>query len=106
MRLGRVEDLLRRIETQTVEMKFLGPIRSVAREKLAHRSRLLAVEIERRAPLRVALEVVFTKVLQVIAIGSKVVVDDIEDHGEAVCVRRIDECAEIVGSAVPMVGSE
>src|SRR5712691_11091904 len=49
--LRSIENALRRIETKTIEMKLLDPIASVGDEKLAHRSGVWPIEIERVAPL-------------------------------------------------------
>ena len=101
-----IEDLLSRIEPEAVEVKFFDPVRRVARKELAHRRRPVSVEVERLTPLRAPLEVVFTKLLEIIAIGTEMVVHDVEDDAEAVGVCVIDEGAEVVGSAVVMVRSE
>src|SRR5262249_24106623 len=45
--VGIVEDLLRRIETQAVEVKFVNPVPGVGDEKLPHGRGGAAVEIDR-----------------------------------------------------------
>ena len=49
MRRRGVEDLLRRIEAQTVEMKLVDPVRGVRDHELAH-GRRVVVEVDRLAP--------------------------------------------------------
>ena len=65
-------------------------------------SRAGSVEIDRAAPRRsVAVgEIVLAECGQVGAFRPEVVVDDVEDHGEAVPVRGVDEAPEIVRGAV------
>src|SRR5262245_47655890 len=101
-----VEDLLRRVEAQAVEMKLVDPVAGVADEELAHRTRVLAVEVQGFAPV-VAVAVAYVRrreCPQVVADRSEVVIDDIEDDADAGRVRGVDEPAEIVGLAVEMRG--
>src|ERR1700674_5780547 len=49
--LRLVEDALRRVEPQAIEMKFVNPISRVPDEELPDAVRILAVEIDRIAPL-------------------------------------------------------
>jgi hypothetical protein len=51
VRGGLVEDLLRGVETQSVQMELLDPVPRVADEELAHRAGPCAVEIDGVAPL-------------------------------------------------------
>ena len=46
-----VIDILRGIEAQSIEMKLIDPITSIGEKELAHGSRMLAVEIDGRAPI-------------------------------------------------------
>src|SRR5208283_4196542 len=45
-----IEDLLRRVEPQPVEMIFVDPIARIAQEEFAHRTGIGAVEVDRIAP--------------------------------------------------------
>src|SRR4030095_3126268 len=99
-----VEHLLRRIKAQAVEMKILNPIACVRQEEFADSGRIVAIEIDRLppfVPISVG-EVSLRKFLQVIPIGAKMVVDDVEHTSEPRRVRVINEGAEIVRSAVEM----
>ena len=98
----RIEDLLRRVEAQAVEMKLVDPVAGVGDEELAHRRRVRAVEVDRVAPLVVVAvgEVRGRERAQVVADRAEVVVDDVEDDGDAAARARVDEAAEVVGRAV------
>ena len=47
-----------------------------------------------------------TKLLQVIAVGAEMVVDDVEDDGETVRVRVVNELPEVIRRSVPVIWSE
>jgi hypothetical protein len=103
--LGRaVVDLLRGVEAQAVEVKFVDPVGRVADEELAHRRGVGTVEVDRVAPFVVVAigEVGRRERSQVIADRSEVVVDDVENHRDAAAVRGVDEAAEVVRAAVEM----
>ena len=51
-------------------------------------------------------EVVRGELAEVVAVGAEVVVDDVEDDGEAVAVRLVHEAAQVVGLAVETRGGE
>jgi hypothetical protein len=46
-----IEDLLRRVQPQPVEVIFVDPIAGIGDEKFARRPRIRAIEIDRFAPL-------------------------------------------------------
>src|SRR5690348_15771676 len=50
-----VENLLRRVEAQSVEVKLLDPIPNVREKKFSHGRGVLSVEIERISPLALIL---------------------------------------------------
>ncbi len=50
VRVGVVENLLRRVEAEAIEMKFLDPIPHICDEELADRTRVLIVEIDGGTP--------------------------------------------------------
>src|ERR1700730_2145318 len=78
------------VEAQSVEMKLLQPVKRVVYEKIAHRPALRAVEINGCAPRRLAAvgEEIASDCRQVIPLGAKVVVDDVEKNGETARVAR------------------
>ena len=99
-----IEDLLRGVEPQAVEMKLVDPVAGIADEELAHRRRVVAVEVEGVAPFVVVAlgEVRRREGAQVVADRPEVVVDHVEDDRNPRGVRRVDEPAEVVRTAVEM----
>src|SRR5262247_110623 len=103
--LGRlVENALRGIQTKAVEVILLDPRARVGEKELAHWPRLRPVEVQGLAPVRMITigEVDWRELGEIVALGAEVVVDDVEDHGEAMTVRLVHEAANIVGLAVEM----
>ena len=84
-RRGRVEDLLRGVEAETVEMKFVDPVAGIGDDELAHRRGIRAVEVDRLAPfVFVSIgEVVVGELREVVAVRAEVVVDHVENHTES-----------------------
>ena len=95
VRRRRVEDLLRRVEAQAVEVKLVDPVAGVGDEELAHRPGVGAVEVDRVAPLVLVAvgEVRRRERAQVVADRAEMVVDDVEDDADAERVRAVDERA-------------
>ena len=83
-------------------MELVDPVRRVRDEKLAHRLRAVAVEVHRVAPfVHIAVgEVLGRVVAQHAAIGSQVVVDDVEDHADADRMRAVHEAPQVIRGAV------
>ena len=101
--LGRdVVDLLRGVDAEAVEVELAHPVGDVRQHQLAQALAVRVVEVERLAPLvRVpAAGVPARELRQVVAGRAEVVVDDVEDHGQAEPVRGVDEVLEIGGRAV------
>ena len=80
--------------------ELVDPVPGVLDEKLPRRRRPL--EVERLAPVvGVAIgEVVGREVGEIVAVGTEVVVDDVENDGQSESVRPIDEAAQIVGRSI------
>ena len=105
--IGRlVENLLCRVEPEPVEVELFHPVRGVGEVQLTHGVGVVAVEVERLAPLGVPPEVVIAELLQVVPVGAQMVVNDVEDDRDPAPVRRIDERAQLVGGAVVVIGRE
>lgn len=107
--VGRaVEDLLRGVEPQAVEVEFIDPVAGVGEKKFAHRAGVPAVEIDGLAPLVLVTvrEVVLGEPLQETAVRPHVVVNHIENHTQPYSMGPIDEAAEIVRGAVKPRGGE
>ncbi len=102
MRGRGVEHLLRGVQAQAIDVELVHPVARVGDEEFAHRTALLAVEVDRLAPLvAVAVaEVALRELFQVVAVGAHVVVDHVEDHREPRGMRAIHEAPEIVGLPV------
>ena len=96
------------IETQAVEVILVDPVAGVGCYKLAHRTAVLAIEVDCLAPIGLVFlaEVGARKCTQIISIRSEVVIDDIEDNGDSMLVRGIDKRAHVVRCAVEPGRSE
>ncbi len=108
VRMGAVENALRRVEAQPVAMKLADPVLRVADEVFAHGTATLAIEIDRLAPLvRVTIgEVVAAEAGKVVAVRAEVVVDHVQDHTDSVRMSGIDEATKRVRIAVAVKGRE
>ncbi|OWK22857.1 hypothetical protein AJ87_37785 [Rhizobium yanglingense] len=97
--LRRIANLLHRIEPQAIEPEFTDPIERIFDEVAAYR---LLSEIDRRTPRRIAIEAeeLGRIPVQVVSIRAEMVIDNIEQHHEAVAMCCVDECLEIVRRSV------
>src|SRR5690242_460281 len=99
--IGRriVGDRMHGIQTQTVDMKLLEPIERVVQEEIANDTAPRAIEIDAASPWR--LMAIGKKVgrvsMQVIAFRSEVVVNDVLQNHQTVCMRGVDERLQCVG---------
>ncbi len=86
-------------------MEVGAPLDRVVDEVPAHRVAARPVEVERRAP-RSAVPVgeVRSVLRKDVALGTQVVVDDVEYDGEAARVGGVDQSPEPVGAAVARLG--
>jgi hypothetical protein len=83
------------IEAKSIDVKLGHPVQRVVDDVPAN------FVVERRTPGRfVALGKVRSVRVEVVPFGAEVVVDDVEDDGEAFRVGRVHEGAELLGSAV------
>jgi len=73
------------VETEPIEMKFIDPVAGVGDEELTDRPGVLAVKVDRIAPIVfVALgEIIFGINPQVISVRSEMVVNDVENDRQA-----------------------
>src|SRR5439155_22736584 len=82
-------------------MKLFDPISGVFADKLSHALAARPVKIERFAPFVFLIaEVTAREFAEVTAVGTEVVVDDVEDHADVQRVRRVDEGADVGGTSV------
>ena len=88
-----------RIQTQAVEAVFEQPHQRVFDEELTH---FRTAEIDRGAPGRVLVlaEKAFGVTMQIVAVGTEVVVDDVENHRQAMAVGGVDQVFELFRCAV------
>ncbi len=110
------QDVLRRgvvhalggVETEAVEAELRDPVGRVRDDELPHGRAVLAVVVEGLTPLRAVLvgEVALRELRQIVAFGSEVVVDDVEDHAHPLPVRLVHEGAHRVWGAVEARGRE
>ena len=99
---GVVEDALRGVDAEAVEVELADPVRGVRDEELAEHGRDGVVEVQRLEPLRTVPlgEVAFGELAGVVAFGAEVVINHVEDDGYPAAVRLVDEAAQVVGLAV------
>ena len=78
-------------------MKFVDPVRRIGGHELPHRRRIV-VEVDRLAPFGpvAAREIRRRELTEEIAVRPEVVVDDVEDDGDPMPVRRVDEPSQVV----------
>ena len=94
-----IENLLRRVEPQPVEMILVDPIARIGDEEFAHRPGIGTVEIDRLAPFVVVAigEISRGERFEIVPVRAEMVVDDVEDDGDPESMGAVDEAAEIVG---------
>ena len=106
--MGRtvVHDRVHGVEAEPVEIVLLEPVERVLDREVAHRAAVLAVVVDAGAPRRlVAVGEEGRRVDgQVIAVGSEMIIDAVEDHHHVASVRGFDEVLEVVRPAVGGVG--
>src|SRR5215469_5528353 len=100
--LAVVKNRMSSIETQPVEMKLLEPIERVLNKKVAYFAALRSVEIDCSAPWRlVALaEEIRSDRRQIIALGAKMIIDDIEKYRQTPRVARLDKSLQRVRQTI------
>src|SRR5512133_2972564 len=98
---GAIEDRVHSIQTQRINVKILDPLQCVLYEKLAHSPTVGPIEIQRRAPgSPICIGKVRRELGEVIALGSKVIVDHVEYNSDANAVTLIDELLKVARSTV------
>ena len=80
------------IETQAIDVEIADPKAGIVDEELPHGIAAGIAEIDRVAPgCVVAIREIGPEAVEITSFWPEMVVDDIEKHGEAATVRRIDE---------------
>jgi hypothetical protein len=97
-----VDQRVRGVEAQAVDVVLVDPVQSIFEEEVAHHVAVRAVEVHGVAPwcLMAARKVVRAEAAEVVAVGAEVVVDDVENHAEPHLMRGIHQAAEVVGRAI------
>src|SRR5690348_5579821 len=89
------------VEAQSVDVEVSAPMESIFEEEAADFFAVSAIEIDGLAPGRaVAIGEIRAKIIQVIAFGAEMIVDDVESHGHSQFVAGVDEALEPVPAAV------
>ena len=103
-----VADRIHRVVAQTVEAVFLEPVERIVDKEVAHLPAAFAVEVDRLAPqgLVAAAEKGRRIRVQQVALGSEMVVHDVEENHQALSVRGLHEMLQIVRRAIARVGRE
>ena len=107
-RVARVDDGVDRVEAQPIDVELLEPIERVVNDEIANDLRPRPVVVDGVSPGRlVAIREELWRVgRQVIPFGAEVIVDDVEEDGQAVRMGGIDQATQIVRRAVRRIGRE
>src|SRR5437764_6145 len=97
-----IENRLRRVEPQPVEMILVDPIARIGDEEFARRAGIGTVEIDRLTPFVVVPigEIGLREQFEIISVWAEMVVDDVQDDGDPESMGTVDEAAEINRPAV------
>ena len=108
VRAGLVAHRLDRVQAKAVHVELLEPVKGVVDHEGPNDLGARAVEVDRRAPRRLAgrVEEGGRVTGQVVALGPEVVVDHVEEHGQAAGVGGVDEALEVFGTPIPGRGGE
>src|SRR5688572_2249897 len=104
---GRIDQSVHRVQTQAIEVVIAQPHQCVVTEETPDFIASCVVEINGVTPRGVVpMREVRSEPIEIIAGWSEVVVDDIQNHREAVCMTCVDQSLQAIGTAVRMVRSE
>ena len=102
-----IDKRMHRIQPQPVDVKIAHPHQRVVAEEAPHLVGPRGLKIHRAAPRRVVgIVQIRAEHAGVISHRPKVVVDHVEQHGEALAMRRIHKTLQRVGAAVGLVHGE
>jgi hypothetical protein len=102
-----VDERVNGVEPQAVEVVVAEPHRRVVAEEPAHLVAAGVIEVHGVAPRRVvAIREVRPELANVVTGRPEVVVDDIENNGQAMRMTRIDQSLQVVGRSVAVVWRE
>ena len=104
---GEVEHGMNGVEAQGVNMKVAQKIDSVLNKVAAHLVATRAIKVDGIAPGRViAVGEIGAIVPQIIALGPQMVIDHIQDNGDARLVTGVDEAFEAKMTAIGILHGE
>src|ERR1700730_12933351 len=97
-----IENCLRRVEPQPVEMILVDPIARIGDEEFARGAGIGTVEIDRLTPFVVVAigEISRGEQFEIVSVRAEMVVDDVEDDGDPESMGAVDEATKIHRSAV------
>ena len=102
-----VVDRMHRVEPQAVDVVMAQPAERIVDEEAPHLVGVGAVEVDGGAPRRVAIRPEVRPIAaQAVPDRAEVVIDDVEEDGEAARVAGVDEALQAVRSAVGCVRRE
>src|ERR1700752_5254486 len=92
-----IENCLRRVEPQPVEMILVDPIARIGDEEFARRAGIGTVEIDGLTPFVVVAigEISRREQFEIVYVRTEMVVDDVEDDGDPESMGTVDEAAKI-----------
>src|ERR1700745_1659932 len=97
-----IENCLRRVEPQPVEMILVDPIACIGDKEFARRAGIETVEVDGLTPFVVVTigEISCGEQFKIVSVRAEMVVDDVENDGDPKSVGAVDEAAKIHRSAV------
>ncbi len=96
-----INQALGRVQAQSIEVEFIDPIGRVVRDQPSDGGAVCAVEVHGSAPFVVlGRKVVRREAIQIVAVWTQVIVDDVQDHPDSQPVGLIDKRSKIVWKAV------
>ncbi len=90
-----VDNCVRRIEAETVDVKLAHPVECVFAKEIPYR-RLFVIQPDAPWRLMFGIEIAAVVAAEVVSVRTEMVVDNVEDDGEAARMRSINERAEII----------
>ena len=97
-----VDHRVSRVDAQAIHVIFVDPVQGILDEELADQLALGTVEVDGGPPGSAMLsgKVIGTEEAEIAAIGSEMVVDDVEQHRHSQAVGDVDQGTQVVGAAV------
>ena len=102
MILRSIENCLRRVEPQSVEMILVDPITRIGDKKLAHWASIGTVEIDRLTPI---VDVTVSEIsrgeqVEIVSVWTEMIIDDVKDNRDPESMGAIDKVTKIIRPTV------